>query len=889
MALIDLKSTLSWYGKKPGFTPNQNVSDTKFTYNDDLSVSTNARGFDARGNVIQLGPRVSLNSFLVDNNSTSFRGIASRLSQLGQGSKFPIGPTGIEYKFDVSRTGFSPSAKYSDIYNALSNTGLANTYVIRKPINEMYNKFKVRDQVYNPYGDPAPPFILRGIQRDDSIDPQRYGNPLSPIDIPRGGFLTAQQRAELDTERISKFLARPQGQWFIQKQSLLHLMNPNREGVDGRPQSPAMNANSSKVFTTFNLMQQIKLGYTGLHNRKHGQFPFDTPGFLPFPPSPPSNYEDIHKERSTGITAAGRTVSPVNDNRLVLIYRDVIRDEKKGYLTGPGIGQTIAKLTDRLGPNSISFDGTIKETGLRRWSITVPDPLREIPTGTRIGGTTSIKFSDIRDRSYSYTSPYRSRKLNAADFEIQLGAADRTTETPAPYKFRDSLLRRYLLALNNKDVKWNAHQNDRDQLAAPEDADLRERDSRYADPQAYSLIQKGNDLHKGAGPGFAKIVDFRAIIDSKGNIKQEKFSPFTRDDNTSNDPKARANRGELMIRRLREDEKEGNRFNAVGDSDRAIADNSAINIDQRDPLTGRPNGKTSIAESEYFNLSNAAGERVLKRNTDIDFRVNTEGEQYVAYKGANANDRPQDETAIKRLDGFDGISRGANSFVRNPASPTTPSDGNISLQKYKTMTYPELMSTARNRKLNYKNPAIVDFQNAGKALDNQKQKYNNQITDSDLINFSIGGIKFNAYISSITDNFSPNYGSEPDQNRADPRYLYTSFERSVDVDFMVVWEKRDQNPWSKLKSLGDKTLPKYGGGPWGQSVSVTIGGLYKNVPMILKSLSYTWDEETPWALEGDKSGVKKGGELPLYTSVSTGFTYMGTVKPAAGSGYVAYG
>ena len=37
MALIDLKSDLSWHGKDKGFKPNANVKDTKFVYNKDLT------------------------------------------------------------------------------------------------------------------------------------------------------------------------------------------------------------------------------------------------------------------------------------------------------------------------------------------------------------------------------------------------------------------------------------------------------------------------------------------------------------------------------------------------------------------------------------------------------------------------------------------------------------------------------------------------------------------------------------------------------------------------------------------------------------------------------------------------------------------------------------
>ena len=103
----------------------------------------------------------------------------------------------------------------------------------------------------------------------------------------------------------------------------------------------------------------------------------------------------------------------------------------------------------------------------------------------------------------------------------------------------------------------------------------------------------------------------------------------------------------------------------------------------------------------------------------------------------------------------------------------------------------------------------------------------------------------------------------------------------------MVYEKSVDDPWGKLKALADLSLPAYGGGPWAQRVDVTIGSLYKSTPMLIESISYDWDNETPWSLEGDQANTHNG--LPMYTQVQLGLIYMGNVKAAAGSGYVAYG
>ena len=78
------------------------------------------------------------------------------------------------------------------------------------------------------------PLILRGIQREGSSDPQRWGLDVGPgmsgaFDIPRGGIITAANRTLIDVARHAKFLASPRGIGFLAKQVGYQLMNPNPE------------------------------------------------------------------------------------------------------------------------------------------------------------------------------------------------------------------------------------------------------------------------------------------------------------------------------------------------------------------------------------------------------------------------------------------------------------------------------------------------------------------------------------------------------------------------------------------------------------------------------------------------------------------------------------
>ena len=235
MALMDLKSDLSFYGKKGqkiNYKPNRDKTDTNFSA-DGLSTS-NVLVYDNITNVFSRRQLQAADSFLIDDVTYSGRGFASRKAQLGGGSKFPIGPEGQIHEFDKVRIGFTPESKYGDQYGVkFGDSGLANTYTANSPIDDMYNKFNLRDDA-TPNSYIKHPLILRGIQRDGSSDPQRWGINVGPglsgaFDIPRGGVLTAANRTLIDTARYAKFLASPAGIGFLAKQVGYQLMNPKAE------------------------------------------------------------------------------------------------------------------------------------------------------------------------------------------------------------------------------------------------------------------------------------------------------------------------------------------------------------------------------------------------------------------------------------------------------------------------------------------------------------------------------------------------------------------------------------------------------------------------------------------------------------------------------------
>ena len=154
----------------------------------------------------------------------------------------------------------------------------------------------------------------------------------------------------------------------------------------------------------------------------------------------------------------------------------------------------------------------------------------------------------------------------------------------------------------------------------------------------------------------------------------------------------------------------------------------------------------------------------------------------------------------------------------------------------------------------------------------------NTTTDTSLIDFQFSDIKFKAYLGTLSDNFAPSWDSTPDHGRADPRYQYTGFERSITFDFRVVIESKDTADviWKKLENLARITHPVYGSeGFYGQTTNITIGKLFANKPMIITDLGYDWDNETPWEIDSDR-------QHPLYTNVAMSCIVLGN-RPQSNS------
>ena len=143
---------------------------------------------------------------------------------------------------------------------------------------------------------------------------------------------------------------------------------------------------------------------------------------------------------------------------------------------------------------------------------------------------------------------------------------------------------------------------------------------------------------------------------------------------------------------------------------------------------------------------------------------------------------------------------------------------------------------------------------------------------NDLVKFRIAAIDnddpsqkvfmhFRAFLNSMTDNYTPEWGSEKYVGRGDTLYKYGGFTRAVNLSWTVVAQSsQEMMPmYRKLNYLASNTMPDYSlaGYMRGPLVELTVGAYLYDQPGFITSLNYTLRTDTGWEIG---IGVK-GNEL----------------------------
>ena len=117
-------------------------------------------------------------------------------------------------------------------------------------------------------------------------------------------------------------------------------------------------------------------------------------------------------------------------------------------------------------------------------------------------------------------------------------------------------------------------------------------------------------------------------------------------------------------------------------------------------------------------------------------------------------------------------------------------------------------------------------------------------------------VQFRAYIDSLDDNYTGDWGSHQYVGRAEEFYTYKGFKRDINVSFKIVsFNAKEMKPmYEKMILLASTTAPTYGGTSnfmRGTLARLTIGSYFDDLAGIITSVKYTVVKDSPWNLPED--------------------------------------
>jgi hypothetical protein len=135
-------------------------------------------------------------------------------------------------------------------------------------------------------------------------------------------------------------------------------------------------------------------------------------------------------------------------------------------------------------------------------------------------------------------------------------------------------------------------------------------------------------------------------------------------------------------------------------------------------------------------------------------------------------------------------------------------------------------------------------------------KFRIEAVDNDSPNNSVWMI-FRSYLKDISDNPNPSWNTVNYVGRGEPFYIYKGFERNISFTLQVAaMSEAELKPmWQKLNYLYSNTMPDYSnnGVMRAPYMKLTLGDYMYRQPGIIKNLTYTIGNDSPWEISIDDS------------------------------------
>lgn len=147
--------------------------------------------------------------------------------------------------------------------------------------------------------------------------------------------------------------------------------------------------------------------------------------------------------------------------------------------------------------------------------------------------------------------------------------------------------------------------------------------------------------------------------------------------------------------------------------------------------------------------------------------------------------------------------------------------------------------------------------------------------------------QFRATINGLSETLSPSWDSNKFVGNPFSYHTYTGIERSVSFNFKIFSLNLDEHKiaWDKLNFLTSLVYPQYyfsNSSVAPPFISFTLGDLYKNKYSFIDSLSYTFDDSTPWEID------ERNYRLPMVIDVAVGLKFIESRGNTAGKKFYSF-
>lgn len=150
---------------------------------------------------------------------------------------------------------------------------------------------------------------------------------------------------------------------------------------------------------------------------------------------------------------------------------------------------------------------------------------------------------------------------------------------------------------------------------------------------------------------------------------------------------------------------------------------------------------------------------------------------------------------------------------------------------------------------------------------------------------------FRAFLDSFNDNYTGTWNPIKYLGRAEDFQVYGGFQRKISLSFKIAAATRvEMKPlYQKMIWLASATAPTYTADKQfmrGTIVKMTVGDYVYELPGVLNSLTYTWQQDYPWEIAMLEPEGRQGDgdmqELPMIMDCQLDFTPIHTFTPETG-------